>query len=144
MAKRFDELPVIAGNDAFVKIDGKKVAWATDITVDQDFELQPVRTLGHHGDRGFKSVGYNANFTVGSFKLLKSAKADEALPQETRTSIITSGLATFEIIDSITGDVFAILSKSKIATDNMTFANNDMAKRTTNWKCTEVKYKDML
>jgi len=31
-----------------------------------------------------------------------------------------------------------------MATDNMTFANNDMAKRTTNWKCTEVKYKDML
>lgn len=45
------DTPVMAGLDCIVKADGKIVAYATGVTMDEDFELQGIRTLGFHGDR---------------------------------------------------------------------------------------------
>jgi len=135
--KRYDDLPVIAGNDAEVYMEPNElIAWATDLSIDEDFELQGIRTLGVHGDRGFKSVGYNCNFNVGSFVLNK--KALETLPYETRSTILKSGLINFFVKDKVTGEVILKLKYCKLATHNRTFAANDMAKRTTTWRAREV------
>ena len=130
------ELPVIAGLDAIVKLDGKQVAWATNVSFDEDFELQGIRTLGFHGDRGYKSQGYNCNVTVGTFTL--QAGVDDALPVPTRRSILTSGLADFELLDLITGKTLYILRQCKCATTGVNFDSGSLSVKNTTWRCREV------
>jgi hypothetical protein len=45
------DLPVTAGIDAIVKFNGRVIAYATNVSFNEDFELQGIRTLGYHGDR---------------------------------------------------------------------------------------------
>ena len=83
------ETPVLAGLDAIVKYEGKTIGYATNVSFDEDFELQGIRTLGFHGDRDFKSMGYNCNVTVGTFVLQGSV--DDALPTPSRQTILKTG-----------------------------------------------------
>ena len=39
------DLPVLAGLDAIVKFEGRTVAWATNVSFDEDFELQGIDEL---------------------------------------------------------------------------------------------------
>jgi len=101
------DLPVLAGLDAVVKLDGKIIAWATNLSFDEDFELQGIRTLGYHGDRGYKSQGYNCSVTVGTFVLIGTI--GEALPVPTRKTILTSGVLDFEVMDLNTNKTLYVL-----------------------------------
>ena len=131
-----DDLPVLAGLDAILKMDDKVVGWATNVNFDEDFELQGIRTLGYHGDRGYKSQGYNCSVTVGTFTL--QADVSDALPVPTRTTILTSGLIDFELIDLITGQTLYILRQCKCATSGVTFDSGSLSTKNTTWRCREV------
>ena len=50
------EGPVGAGLDSLLIQDGHIVTYCSEITFDEDFELEGIRTLGYHGDRFFKSI----------------------------------------------------------------------------------------
>lgn len=130
------ELPVIAGLDAIVKLEGVVIGWATNVSFDEDFELQGIRTLGFHGDRGYKSQGYNCTITVGTFVLQKGVS--DALPVPTRKSILTSGNTSFELLDLITGKTLYILSGCKCATHGVNFDSGSLATKNTTWRCREV------
>jgi len=138
-AETGDETPVMAGLDAIVKLDGKTIAYATNVSFDEDFELQGIRTLGFHGDRDFKSLGYNCSVTVGTFVL--EGSVDDALPTPSRTTIIKSGLVNFELIDLKSGSVLYILYGCKCATKNVTFEGTSLANKNTTWRCREAKEK---
>ncbi len=130
------DLPVLAGLDAIVKLDGDIVAWATNVSFDEDFEIQGIRTLGHHGDRGYKSQGYNCSVTVGTF-VLQGDVADK-LPVPTRRTILTSGLVSFELLDSQTGLTLYILSQCKCATVGVNLDSGSLSSKNTTWRCREV------
>jgi len=133
------ETPVIAGLDAIVKYEGKTIGFATNISFDEDFELQGIRTLGFHGDRDFKSMGYNCNVTVGTFVLY--GNVDDALPTPSRATILKTGLVDFEILDLNTGDTLYILQSCKCATVGASFEGTALATKNTTWRCREVKGK---
>ena len=131
------ETPVMAGLDAIVKLNGKIVAYATNVSFDEDFELQGIRTLGYHGDRDFKSMGYSATVTVGTF-VLQGSESD-ALPVPSRSTILTSGLVDFELIDLKTGTTLYILKQCKCGTVSANFDSGALATKNTTWRCREVK-----
>lgn len=130
------DLPVLAGLDAVVKLDGKIVAWATNVSFDEDFELQGIRTLGFHGDRGYKSQGYNCTVTVGTF-VLQGDVADN-LDVPTRRTILTSGLVSFELIDLQTGLTLYILRQCKCATSGVNLDSGSLSSKNTTWRCREA------
>ena len=132
------ETPVLAGLDVIVKYNGSQIGYATNVSVDEDFELQGIRTLGFHGDRDFKSLGYNSNVTVGTFVL--QGDVDDALPTPTRQTILQSGLVDFELLD-IEGNTLYILQSCKCATLGVSFEGTSLATKNTTWKCREVKKK---
>lgn len=134
------ETNVLAGLDAIVKQDGKQVAYATNINFDEDFELQGIRTLGFHGDRDFKSLGYNCNITIGTF-ILQGSDVDSVLITPTRSTILQTGLVDFEILDLNTGETLFILSSCKCATKGASFEGTSLAVKNTTWRCREVKPK---
>jgi len=130
------DVPVLAGLDAIVKLDGKIVAWATNVSFDEDFELQGIRTLGFHGDRGYKSQGYNCTITVGTFVLIGSIS--DNLPIPTRRTILTSGLVSFELLDLVTNKTLYILRECKCATSGVNLDSGSLSSKNTTWRCREV------
>lgn len=134
------DLPVLAGLDAIVKFEGKTVAWATNVSFDEDFELQGIRTLGYHGDRGYKSQGYNCSITVGTFVL--QGDVSDNLPTPTRRTILTSGLTSFELIDLQTGKTLYILKNCKCATSGVSLDSGSLSSKNTTWRCQEVLPQD--
>jgi hypothetical protein len=130
------ELPVLAGLDAIVKLEGKIVAWATNVSFDEDYELQGIRTLGKHGDRGYKSQGYNCTVTVGTFVLVGSI-ADN-LPVPTRRTILTSGLVDFELLDLNSGKTLYVLRGCKCATHGVNLDSGSLSSKSTTWRCMEI------
>ncbi len=133
------ETPVLAGLDAIIKYNGTEVGYATNVSVDEDFELQGIRTLGFHGDRDFKSLGYNCSVTVGTFVL--QGDVDDALPTPSRSTILQTGLIDFEILDLNTGLTLYVLQSCKCATKGVSFEGNSLAGKNTTWRCREVKEK---
>lgn len=130
------DLPVLAGIDAIVKFEGNTVAWATNISFDEDFELQGIRTLGFHGDRGYKSQGYNCSITVGTF-VLEGDVADN-LPTPTRRNILTSGLTSFELLNAQSGLTMYILKGCKCGTSGVSLDSGSLSQKNTTWRCQEV------
>jgi len=156
-ANAFKDIHVRAGNDAILKIDtpnGIRVCgWATGLSWDEDHEVQGIRVLGHHGDIGFKSIGYNANVRISSFGLIPEAINDgnfgteikTILPVISRSNILTTGVFFFDVYDPITKNLLASLEKCKFSSNNVSIQNNNMITRETSWKCMEViYYKDGL
>jgi len=135
------DLPVLAGLDAIVFLDGGLVAWATNVSFDEDFELQGIRTLGFHGDRGYKSMGYNASVTVGTFVL--QGTVVDALPVPTRRTILTSGLVDFFLFDLITEDPLFVLKSCKCATIGVSLDGGSLATKNTTWRCKEIIPKEV-
>lgn len=135
------ETPVIAGLDAILKHNGQTVGYATNVSVDEDFELQGIRTLGFHGDRDFKSLGYNCSMTVGTFVL--QGDINDALPTPSRATILKTGLVDFEILDLNSGETLYILQSCKCATKGVSFESTSLATKNTTWRCREVKEKEV-
>lgn len=130
--------PVMAGLDAIVKLEGKTVAYATNVSFDEDFELQGIRTLGFHGDRDFKSMGYTLTITVGTFVLAGENVADNLLTP-TRQAILTSGLVDFELIDVKTKKTLYMLLQCKCSSTGVAFESGSLATKNTTWRGREVK-----
>ena len=136
------DLPVVAGLDAIFKIEDKVVGWATNVSFDEDFELQGIRTLGYHGDRGYKSQGYNCTVTVGTFVL--QASQNNQVPLPSRETILTSGTLKMELIDLIESATLYILENCKCATIGVNIDNGSLGTMTTTWRCMRVVKKNQL
>lgn len=130
------DLPVLAGLDAIFKYEDKVVGWATNVSFDEDFELQGIRTLGFHGDRGYKSQGYNCTVNVGTFVL--QGTITDNLPTPTRETILTSGTVKMELIDLTTGKTLYILQDCKCATIGVNLDSGSLATKATTWRCRKV------
>lgn len=133
------DLPVMAGLDAIFKINGEVVGWATNVSFDEDFELQGIRTLGFHGDRGYKSQGYNCTVTIGTFVL--QTKEDNAVPTPSRDTILTSGTIDMELIETVTNTTLYILEQCKCATIGVNVDSGSLATKNTTWRCRKVNDK---
>lgn len=120
-----------------MKQDGKEVAYATGIDFDEDFELQGIRTLGFHGDRGFKSMGYSCNFSVNTFVLIGGA-IEGALKTPTRKSILTQGVLDFEIIDLVTKKTLYIAKSCKCGGKSTSLDATALATKTTRWRAVDI------
>lgn len=138
-----EDLPVLAGLDVVLKVEGEVVGWATNVSVDEDFELQGIRTLGRHGDRGYKSQGYNASVTVGTFVLV--GDLTDRLPTPTRRTILSSGMVDMEIVGEVgpngeedNADTLYVFRGCKCGTKNMTYDSGTLVAKNTTWRCMEV------
>jgi hypothetical protein len=130
------DLPVLAGLDAVVYQDGNIVGWATNISFDEDFELGGIRTLGFHGDRGYRSMGYNCSVSVGTFVL--QGQVADSLKTPTRRTILTSGQIDFYIFDLVSETPLFILRQCKCGTKGVNLDSGSLSSKNTTWRCREV------
>lgn len=146
--RTFNSVLPRAGNDAVIKMntpDGVvTIGWATGVSYDEDYELQPIRVLGQHGDIGHKSVGYSLNIRISTFGLIPEGilngkfenvgETKTIIPVLNRKEILKSGELYFDIFDPDTGKLLVSLEKCKMATSGISIQNNNFITRETAWK----------
>lgn len=132
---------IIAGIDSFIHQDNTQLAYASDMNISEDYLLEGVQSLGYYGFRELMSLGYDLNFTLGTF-LLRGADiaGNLSLPgwQHNGTNNInspTTGLYTFTGFDvhDITTILFTILG-AKYGGGDLSVAQGSLITRQTRWR----------
>lgn len=136
------EGPVGAGLDSILVQDGKIVTFASGLNFDQDFELEGIRTLGFHGDRFFKSMGYTANASIETY-VLRQANAPGAVQtpgwQANGTfNLNTAGAFDFTVMDVDTLQVIYTLLGVKLGSESVQFPARGLNTKTTNWRVSRI------
>ena len=136
------EGPVGAGLDSILIQDGRVVTYAAEANIDEDFELEGIRTLGYHGDRFFKSMGYTASIRIGTY-LLRGANNPGALLtpgwQANGTfNLNNAGEFDFVLADVDTLVVLVSCIGVKLSTQGTQFPARGLNTKDTNWKISRV------
>lgn len=136
------EGPVGAGLDSIIIQDGRIVSFASGLNCDQDHELEGIRTLGFHGDRFFKSMGYTANAQIETYLLRRKnepgALATAGWQADGTYNLNTAGAFDFVICDLNSLDVLLTLLACKMGTESNAFPARGLNTKTTNWKVSRI------
>jgi len=136
------EGPVGAGIDTIVVQDGKIVSYATNLTFNEDYELEGIRTLGFYGDRYFKSMGYTARMTIDTF-VLRGANIPGAVQTpgwqwDGSNNINTAGLFDFIVMDLHSLEVLYTMLGVKLSTVDVQFPGRGLNTKNTQWRVTRI------
>jgi hypothetical protein len=131
---------VLAGIDCLIYQGNTQAAYTTDMNMSEDWQLEGIQTLGTHGFRDFMSLGYDLNFTLGTF-LLRGADiaGNISLPgwQPDNTNNInapSSGLYTFSAVDIHTQTTLFTVLGGKYGGGDLAVAVGSLMTRQTRWR----------
>ncbi len=93
---------VIVGARVVFKIDAKKVGYASDVTVREDYQIEDVEVLDLLEVREHAVVGYRVSMTARIFRLPNRALKQQGIFPIT-SRVLTSGVLTATVTDKITG-----------------------------------------
>lgn len=131
-----------AGLDSIIVQDGKIVSYASNVSFDEDWELEGIRTLGYFGDRYFKSMGYTARVNVDTYVLrganIPGAVATPGWQADGTNNINTAGLFDFVILDLHSLEVLFTLLGVKLATTNVQFPARGLNTKATTWRAMRI------
>jgi hypothetical protein len=136
------EGPVGAGLDSILIQDGAVVSFGSGCNFDQDYEIEGIRTLGFHGDRFFKSMGYTASVTIETY-VLREKNVSGALKtpgwQSTgEFTMNTAGEFDFVIADVTSLNILFTLLGVKLSTEAVQFPARGLNTKTTTWRCSRI------
>ena len=130
--------PVGSGIDCFVMQDNTILGYSTDMSISEDYMLDGVQSLGFFGFREFLSLGYDLNFTMGTF-LLRGADiaGNVSIPgwlPDGSNNINSSGLYSYTILDIHTLIVLATILGAKYGGGDLNIAVGSLMSRQTRWR----------
>jgi hypothetical protein len=130
--------PVGSGIDCFVMQDNTILAYSTDLQISEDFMLDGVQSLGYYGFRDLLSMGYDCNFTMGTF-LLRGADVagNVSIPgwqPDGSININSAGLYTFTILDVHDLTVLGTIIGAKYGGGDLSVAQGQLMTRQTRWR----------
>ena len=130
--------PVGSGIDCFLMQDNTIMAYTTDLNASEDYMLDGIQTLGYYGFRELLSLGYDCNFTMGTF-LLRGAdvSGNMSIPgwqPDGNNNINSAGLYTFTGLDVHTLTVLFTILGAKYGGGDLTVAQGALMNRQTRWR----------
>jgi len=132
------EGPVGSGIDCFLMQDNTILSYSTELSVSEDFMLDGVQTLGYFGFRDLLSMGYDCNFTLGTFLLRGADVAGNlSIPgwqSDGTVNINSAGLYTFTGLDVHTLTVLFTIMGAKYGGGDLTVAQGSLMRRATRWR----------
>lgn len=134
--------PVGSGIDCFIMQDNSILGYSTDLNVSEDYMLDGVQSLGYFGYRELLSLGYDCNFTMGTF-LLRGADiaGSVSIPgwqPDGSNNINSSGLYTFTALDIHTLTVLFTILGAKYGGGDMNVAVGSLMSRQTRWRARQM------
>jgi hypothetical protein len=131
------EAPVSAGIDTFIMQDNRILGYSTEMSIAEDNSLQGFETLGYYGQRGFKSLSYVANITLGTFLLLgediSGALSIPGWRPDGTNNINNSGYYTFTGLDIHTLSALFTIIGCKPAGRDLNIAVGALNTLSTRW-----------
>lgn len=131
-----------AGLDSILIQDGKIVAFASGVNFDADHEIEGVRTLGFHGDRFFKSMGYTASITIDTYVIRRAnepgALATPGWQSDGSYNMNTAGEFDFVIADVHSLAVLFTALRCKLSTESAQFPARGLNTRSTSWRSSRI------
>lgn len=136
------EGPVGAGIDSIIIQDGQVVSFASGVRMNEDHEIEGIRTIGYHGDRDFKSMGYTASFDVDTYVLRGENVAGAlALPgylPDGTYNLNKVGYFDFVVADVHTLNVLFTMLACKLSTSSVDFPARGLNTRSTTWRTRSI------
>jgi hypothetical protein len=134
--------PLGSGIDCLLMQDNRVLAYSTDMRVSEDYQLERVTTLGYFGARDILSLGYNCNFSLGTFLLrgadISGAVAMPGWQADGSNNINSSGLYAFTVIDIHTLTVLATIMGAKYGGGDIDISVGQLLKKSTNWQARQL------
>lgn len=146
MAFREGTIPggnVLAGIDCLISQGNTQLGYTTDMTFSEDNRLEGIETLGYYGVRDFMSLGYDLNFTLGTF-LLRGADISGNLslpgwqPIDKSNNINSSNSYIFTGIDLHTNSLLFTILGAKYGGSDLNIAVGSLMTRQTRWRATNL------
>lgn len=133
------EGPVGSGIDCFLMQDSTILAFSTDLALSEDFMLDGIQTLGYYGYRNLISMGYDCNFTLGTFLMRKTPEdgGEVSIPgwqNDGSNNINSAGLYTFTLLDVHTLTVLYTIIGAKYGGGDINIAQGQLMNRSTRWR----------
>jgi len=130
--------PVGSGIDCFIMQDNTILGYSTDLNVSEDYMLDGVQSLGYFGFRDLLSLGYDCNFTMGTF-LLRGADIGGSVSMpgwqpDGSNNINSAGLYTFTALDIHTLTVLFTILGAKYGGGDLNVAVGSLMSRQTRWR----------
>lgn len=131
---------VLAGIDCFILQDNTQLAFSTDMNISEDYLIEGYQTLGYYGFRGLMSLGYDLNFTLGTFLLRGADIAGSiSLPGWQPDGINNindpdTGLYTFTGLDVHSLTVLFTVLGAKYGGGDLAIAQGALMTRQTRWR----------
>lgn len=130
--------PVGSGIDCFVMQDNTILAYSTDLQISEDFMLEGVQSLGYYGFRDLLSMGYDCNFSMGTFLLRGSSiEGSVSIPgwqSDGSVNINSAGLYTFTILSVHDLTILATIVGCKYGGGDLAIAQGALMTRQTKWR----------
>lgn len=138
-----DEGKIAAGLDTILMQDNQIISFASGLNFDEDFEIEGIRTLGFHGDRFFKSMGYTANITIETY-VIREANAEGALQTpgwqtDLSFNLNTNGEYDFTVHDiTDVNQILFTMMGVKLSTQSVQFPARGLNTKSTAWRASRI------
>lgn len=113
---------ILTGSKAAVKLNGIKIAFASDFTVNHDNQLTDVDVLDQLEVAELAETGHKVNCTINLFKVDENTAASFGFDPEDINQLLSQGELTIEIYDRESDVVRYLIIGAKFAGGSGTMA----------------------
>lgn len=123
----------LSGPRAKVLIENNEVGWATDISVSEDLNQQPVEALGDVNAKQIEPTGRRITGTIGFIRIINESLRQQGVwPEQPTSNVVEFGPLVIEVLDDITDETTFKLEGVKPTTRNWnigarSLTNSDMS-----------------
>jgi hypothetical protein len=104
---------VMTGAKAIFRINGIQIAYASNISYNENIQLEPVNVLDEIAVKEHAEVGYTVDMQCQTFRVQnQSVKQLGIMPK--LSQVLTSGELTAEIVDRVSGAVLLLMEGVKL------------------------------
>ena len=130
---------VLTGAKAIFRLNGEQIAFASNVTYNENIQLEEVNVLDKIETEELAEVGYRVDLTCQTFRVQnKSVKQLGIMPK--LFDILSSGDITAEIIDRVTNTVILLMEGVKLETRQASIDARGVA--TESWSFRGIKSSD--
>ena len=104
---------VMTGARAIFRLAGNKVAYASNVSFNENYQLEPVNVLDNIATVEHAEVGYTVDLQCQNFRV-PDASVKQLGIMSRLSAVLTQGELTAEVVDEITGATILLMTGVKL------------------------------
>lgn len=104
---------VMTGPRAIFRLAGNKIAFASNVSFNENYQLEPINVLDNIATIEHAEVGYAVDMQCQNFRIPQQSVKQLGIMSRL-SQVLTQGEMTAEVVDSITGSVILLMTGVKM------------------------------